>query len=244
MNILEEKKSLLTAHPVYKSFTCLENIRHFMEYHVFAVWDFMSLLKSLQGKLTCVTIPWKPSPYPTEVVRLINQIVLGEESDVDRDGNPVSHFELYLKAMDEIGASTVLIREFLKTDNFDLIPSGARGFVRENIELSKNGHVVEVAASFFYGREKLIPEMFDSIVKTLIRENIKAPTFLYYLERHIEVDSEEHGPLALKALSHLCNGNEKLESMAHSTGVQALDRRTALWDKVLETLPRTPEEEN
>lgn len=240
MNILEEKKSLLTIHPVYKSLTCLENIQHFMEYHVFAVWDFMSLLKSLQGRLTCVTLPWKPSPYPTEVVRLINQIVLGEESDVDRDGNPVSHFDLYLKAMEETGASTVLIREFLKTDNYELIPSGAREFVKENIELAKNGHVVEVAASFFHGREKLIPEMFDSIVKVLNQENVKAPTFLYYLERHIEVDSHEHGPLALKALSHLCDGNDKLESMALLTGVKALDRRMALWDRVLQTLPRIP----
>lgn len=242
MNLLEEKKFLLAKHPVYQSLTSIENIRHFMEYHVFAVWDFMSLLKSLQQKLTCVSIPWRPSPYPSEVVRLINQIVLGEESDVDREGNPASHFELYLKAMEEVGASSVLIRDFLKSDNYALVPHGAREFVKGNIELAKNGHVVEVAASFFYGREKLIPDMFHAIVKTLVQEQIEAPTFLYYLERHIEVDSHEHGPLALKALSHLCAGDSRLMAMAQSTGEQALDRRMALWDKVLETLPRTPKE--
>lgn len=239
MELIKEKQGILTRHPVYKSLNNIHNIRHFMEHHVFAVWDFMSLLKSLQIQLTCVSLPWKPSPYPTEVVRLINQIVLGEESDVDDKGNPMSHFELYLTAMNEVGASTVLIREFLKTNDYALIPQGTRDFVKHNIDLAKNGHIVEVAASFFFGREKLIPDMFESIVKTLNEENVNAPTFLYYLERHIEVDSGEHGPLALKALSYLTGEDPKLEAMALSTGLEALDRRMALWDTVWETLPRT-----
>lgn len=239
MHLIREKQLMLARHPIYSSLNNLENIRHFMGHHVFAVWDFMSLLKSLQIHLTSVTLPWKPSAYPTEVVRLINQIVLGEESDVDLLGNPVSHFELYLKAMEEIGASTVLIREFLKTNDFSLIPEGTRDFVQYNLEVAKNGHVVQVASSFFFGREKLIPDMFESIVKTLRKEKVDAPTFLYYLDRHIEVDSEEHGPLALKALSYLTNKEKNLEAMALSTGLEALDKRMALWDMVLETLPQT-----
>jgi hypothetical protein len=237
MEAIISKQKELTQHPVYATFNNLESIRHFMGYHVFAVWDFMSLLKSLQIHLTCVELPWRPSKYPAEMVRLINQIVLGEESDVDFDGNPTSHFDLYLKGMEEIGASTVLIREFLNTDNYDLIPSGAREFVKANINLAKNGDVVEVAASFFFGREKLIPDMFQAIVDTLKREKIQAPTFLYYLERHIEVDSGEHGPLALKALSHLTQGDPKMEKMAFNSGIQALNLRTTLWDHVFQTLP-------
>lgn len=234
MNSISEKQQQLTKHPVYSTFKDIDSIRHFMGYHVFAVWDFMSLLKSLQIHLTCVTLPWKPSRYPTEVVRLINQIVLGEESDVDLEGNPVSHFELYLKGMEEIGASTVLIREFLKTNDYSLIPEGAREFVKYNIDVAQNGHVVEVASSFFFGREKLIPDMFQAIVDTLKKENISAPTFLYYLERHIEVDSGEHGPLALKALSYLTGGDKELELMALNSGIKALEMRTKLWDNVLE----------
>jgi hypothetical protein len=210
-----------------------------MSYHVFAVWDFMSLLKSLQIRLTCVELPWRPSQYPSEMVRLINQIVTGEESDLDLDGNPTSHFDLYLKGMEEIGASTALIREFLATLDYSLIPSGAREFVDYNIDVAKNGHVVEVASCFFFGREKLVPDMFQSMVDVLKRENVHAPTFLYYLERHIEVDSGEHGPLALKALTHLTSGDSKLEQLALVSGLRALEMRTALWDKVLETLPQS-----
>jgi hypothetical protein len=214
-----------------------------MRFHVFAVWDFMSLLKSLQKEITCVSLPWKPSKYPADMVRLINQIVLGEESDVDQFGNPISHFELYLKGMEEVGASTKEIRDFLSTMDLNLIPGGARDFVKHNLQVAQTGHVVEVAASFFYGREKLIPEMFEVIVSTLKKENIHAPTFLYYLERHIEVDSGEHGPLALKCLDHLTQNDERLKTLAMNAGVEALKMREKLWDNVRASLPAKLQEQ-
>ena len=223
----------LTQHPVYQTFSGIQSIQHFMRYHVFAVWDFMSLLKSLQRHITCVTVPWIPSTYPAEMVRLVNQIVLGEESDLDQFGNPTSHFDLYLKAMEEIGASTSEIRDFLRTMDLSKIPEGARQFVSHNLKVAEHGHVVEVAASFFYGREKLIPEMFEVIVSTLRKENINAPTLLYYLDRHIEVDSGEHGPLALKCLDYLVGNDERLKSLAYKTGQDALEIRQRLWDNVL-----------
>lgn len=236
METLTIKQKKLASHPIYSTLKDINSIRHFMGYHVFAVWDFMSLLKSLQIKLTCVELPWRPSPYPGEMVRLINQIVLGEESDLDQFGNPTSHFDLYLKGMEEVGADTGPIKSFLETNNFALIPEGAREFVEYNLNLAKNGHVVEVASSFFYGREKLVPEMFKSIVEVLKKEDVHAPTFIYYLDRHIEVDSGEHGPLALKALSYLTASDSKLETLALESGLKALDIRMSLWDKVLEKI--------
>lgn len=235
MKEIKQKQSELTQHPVYNTFHSIDSIRHFMGYHVFAVWDFMSLLKALQIRLTCVSLPWKPSQYPAEMVRLINQIVLGEESDLDQHGRPVSHFDLYLKAMEEIGADTTLIKKFLGTNDFSLIPEGAREFVLYNLDVAMNGHIVEVASNFFFGREKLIPDMFQAIVDTLKKENVSAPTFLYYLERHIEVDAGEHGPLALKALSYLTEGKPELETMALQSGLVALEMRQKLWDRVLKT---------
>lgn len=232
--LLSQQKELAT-HRIYQSFNNLDSIRHFMSYHVFAVWDFMSLLKSLQIRITCVSLPWKPSTYPTEMVRLINQIVMGEESDVTLQGEAVSHFELYLRAMKEVGANTTNIEQFLKSYDLGLIPEGARDFVKFNLELAENGHVAEVAANFFYGREKLIPEMFQNIVDTLKREKVEAPTFLYYLERHIEVDSGEHGPQALKCLDYLTADSEELKNLALNAGIKALEMRQALWDTVLKS---------
>ncbi len=225
----------LSHHPVYKTFNQVENIRHFMEYHVFAVWDFMSLLKSLQRHITCVELPWKPSVYPAEMVRLINQIVVGEESDVDQYGKPCSHFDLYLRAMDEVGADTTKIKMFMETLDFELIPSGAREFVRFNLETATTASVLEVASSFFYGREKLIPDMFTSMVETLERENVAAPTLIYYLKRHIEVDGGEHGPLAERCLDVLAESEEKKE-LAYSMGVKALQMRELLWNSTLESM--------
>ncbi len=228
--IIAEHHNELVAHPVYKSLTNLEAIRIFMEYHCFAVWDFMSLLKSIQNKVTCTTLPWRPSPYSSEVVRMINEIVLGEESDVDQYGNPCSHFELYLKAMDEIGANTVTIKDFINTFNTNLLPAGPREFVEYNIDLALNGRLEEVAAAFFYGREKLLPDVFKEIVKVIKKENINCPTLTYYFERHIEVDGESHGPLAQKCLAEICEGNETKTLRAQYTGVQSLRMRYKMWD--------------
>jgi len=232
MEQIQSIQKNLTYHPVYQTLNTLESIQHFMRFHVFAVWDFMSLLKSLQRRVTCVDLPWRPSPYPAEMVRLVNQIVLGEESDLDQDGKAISHFELYIKAMEEVGADTSEIKHFLKTMDLNDIPEGARAFVRHNLQVAQHGHVVEVAASFFYGREKLIPDMFQVIVDVLKKENVQAPTLIYYLERHIEVDSGEHGPLAMKCLDYLTGDTHQLQTLALNAGMQALHVRHNLWDQV------------
>jgi len=232
MEEILKEQSRLVHHPVYSAFSDINNIRQFMRYHVFAVWDFMSLLKSLQNHLTCTQVPWRPSPYPAEVVRLINQIVVGEESDVDQDGSPTSHFDLYLRAMEEIGASTSEIRDFVASMDLDSIPDGAREFVKKNLEVAEKGHVVEVAASFFFGREKLIPEMFTTIVETLERENVHAPTLIYYLKRHIEVDGEDHGPSSLRCFNILTQERSDLIELGLKSGLSALQARHGLWDFV------------
>jgi len=100
-DISGSRKTLLT-HRLYPALSTTEHLALFMEYHVFAVWDFMSLLKALQMRLTCVGVPWLPIG-DARVRRLVNQIVLGEESDCTPDGSAISHFELYLQAMREVG---------------------------------------------------------------------------------------------------------------------------------------------
>jgi hypothetical protein len=84
-----------------------------MQIHVFAVWDFMSLVKRLQSEVTVQRLPWMP-PANAEIARFANEVVLGEESDLGPDKKPASHFELYLRAMDEIGADTQVVRTFMQ----------------------------------------------------------------------------------------------------------------------------------
>ena len=208
-----------------------------METHIFAVWDFMSLLKRLQREVTCVELPWKPSPYPKKLVRLINEIVLGEESDLDQNNEAIDHFSLYLKAMNDIGAKDFLIKNFIIDQDFSKLSPAQGNFVQFNLNLAQNGLIHEVAAAFFFGREKLIPDMFTNLLNDLEKNiegggQIHFPNLKYYLLRHIEIDGGEHSHHAHDCLAVLCGDDEVKWEEARSAGVNSLKLRSALWDEV------------
>lgn len=230
---IELTRRRLSHHPLFQELITPESLKFFMESHVFAVWDFMSLLKRLQRDITCVSLPWRPSGHPHELVRFINQIVVGEESDVDQYGAPMSHFALYLRAMEEVGADTRQIKAFLATPSLELVPAHVRPFVAFTLETALNAPLVEVAAAFFYGREQLIPSMFTGMLETLPHD---CPTLRYYLERHVQVDGEDHGPLSELCLNLLCDGKADLREAAEVCGLKALAHREALWDRTLSAL--------
>jgi hypothetical protein len=237
-------RARLAAHPLYARIQSAEQLRTFMESHVFAVWDFMSLLKALQSRLTGVEMPWRPSRWP-ESRRFINEIVLGEESDVF-EGRAISHFELYLEAMRESGAdlgpiSGLLAQLSAGSGAFDLeacgAPEPARRFVESTFALIQAGRIHAVAAAFTFGREDVIPEMFRGLVRDLnTRLGGRFAKFQWYLERHIEVDGEDHGPLALRMVADLCGEDETLWQDAADAAETALKARLALWDGILQML--------
>lgn len=233
---LREAQKKLTHHPVYTMLDSVDAVRIFMESHVYAVWDFMSLLKSLQRRLTCVDIPWRQSRCPAEVTRFINEIVIGEECDLDPQGRVKSHYQMYLDAMEEVGADTEVIRAFVDTLDYSLIPEGVAPFVQYNLEMAASGRDEEVAAAFLYGREKLIPDMFTTIREVLKREGMQCPTLIYYLERHIELDGGEHGPLAESCLNALCGDDMVRRENALLAGLKSLELRWQLWDSVANRL--------
>jgi hypothetical protein len=234
---LEALHKSVANHGMYNKINNLNDLKIMMESHVFAVWDFMSLLKRLQQDITCVAIPWKPSIYPKNLVRLINEIVLGEESDLDQNGNAIDHFTLYLKAMDEIGADYSSLKQFMNDENYYNISEGQRNFVQFNLDLARNGKIHEVAAAFFFGREKLIPDMFTSIINDLENNINKLDqnsyrSLKYYLLRHIEIDGGEHSHLAQDCLNALCGNDPVKREEANAAGIKSLKLRAELWAEV------------
>jgi Protein of unknown function (DUF3050) len=235
----------LTEHPLYSRIRTIGDLRVFMESHVFAVWDFMSLLKALQRRLTCVQTPWTPSAHPASR-RFINAIVLDEESDV-HEGRTVSHFELYVEAMLECGADTrpvlKLQQELTRGATLDEAlarieaPVAAKAFVTSTFAAIEAGRPHVIAAAFTFGREDLIPDMFRRLVRDLDAQlSGRLQKFVWYLERHIELDGDDHGPLALRMIQDLCGDDPVRWSEAAVAAEDALHARIALWDSIVDEL--------
>ena len=226
-------RARLLAHPLYARMASLDDVRVFMRSHVFAVWDFMSLLKRLQLDLTCVTVPWVPVG-DAEVRFLINEIVCGEESDVDPRGGRIAHFDLYLRAMHEALASVRAGGSTAAALVSAGVSSGAAAFSGATFSLATHGKSHEVAAAFTFGREDLIPDMFTELVTRLSREYPgKLDTFRYYLERHIEVDGGHHGAISLRMVELLCGDDDRKWAEAAESSVAAIESRIALWDAIV-----------
>lgn len=235
-------KNQLINHPLYTNIENMEDLKIFMSSHVYAVWDFMSLVKKLQLDLTTTTLPWHP-PANNSAARLINEIVWGEETDLDKNGNSVSHFEMYLNAMKQIDADTQGIEKLLSqlskgNDIFDTIdqaglPAHVADFLNFTFRIIEEGKTHKIAAVFTFGREDLIPDMFISMIKRMNRENDhNFDQTIYYFERHIEVDGDSHGPMALDMIKNLCGTDPIKWEEAITASKTALQRRIALWDGI------------
>ena len=227
----------ITNHALYKRLNSVSDIAVLMEHHAYAVWDFMSLLKALQTLLTCTSSPWKPVG-DSKIRRLINSIVLEEESDVDADDNPSSHYEMYLDAMKQCGANTEPIEKFVSHVSASHIPSvnsGIDSFLNTTFNVIDSKEPHKIASAFTFGREDLIPDMFTAIVNEYNTEN-NLDKFVYYLERHIELDGGDHGPLALELICSLCGDDEKKWNEVEETAVSCLQARKKLWDLILDNL--------
>jgi hypothetical protein len=246
--IVAPLRETLLKHPIYTQVDSLDRLREFMQIHVFAVWDFMSLVKRLQSEVTCHQLPWLP-PARRQVARFANEVVLGEESDLGPDGKPASHFELYLDAMDEVGARTVNVRTFIasidqgkswETALKELnVPAGIADFVSETLRCAIYGSVVEVASYFFFGREDVIPEMFKKLLALWSGGAAAVPHFAFYLERHIELDGDSHGPWAQEMLMALAGQDEEQWMMATDAARRAITSRIRLWDSVVAHLQKS-----
>jgi hypothetical protein len=246
VKLLQPVRSALLAHPIYRRVSCRATLRSFMTSHVFAVWDFMTLLKSLQRRLTCVEPLWLPAA-DAEMARLINEIVLAEETDEVAPGRFLSHFELYLGAMADAGADTTPITGFVHALRQGQsaaealaplpIPASTKGFVLLTLKLAEQS-IPEVAASFLLGREDVIPAMFHRLLTELdVAGDERWEDFRLYLDRHIHLDADRHGPMGERLLRKLCGRNPAILGAAYRAAYQSIVARLLLWDGICDATP-------
>lgn len=244
--IATERQALL-EHPLYQKITTITHLQKFMEGHVYAVWDFMSLLKALQQKLTCTTVPWFASPYP-QTRYLINEIVLAEESDLALDGQRLSHFEMYIDAMLSAKADVNTMGTFIghlqvgtaleQALSELMVEQEIKDFLAFTFNVIAQGKPHEIAAAFTFGREDLIPDMFTEILQGFQRNfpETDLSKLIYYFERHIELDGDEHGPMAMQMITELCGSDDqKWQEVVHISK-EALQKRYGLWNAIERTI--------
>jgi hypothetical protein len=142
--------------------------------------------------------------------------------------------------MAEVGANTKPILRFI--DNVDQhgidhaientkgIPDCTRDFMRTTFDFIATGKKHVIASAFTYGREAVIPGMFRGILQQLNINSYEAKKFHYYLQRHIELDGDEHGPMATKLVENLCGEDPLAYVEAETVAIDAMNARIKFWD--------------
>ena len=251
INYIQDKingqREKLLKHKLYSNIETIKDLRVFTENHVYAVWDFMSLLKALQIKLTCTKTPWVPNSN-SQTAYLINEIVLAEETDINQAGKRKSHYELYLDAMIDIGVNVENIeKNIMLLSSSDSIENSIekleihpkiKEFLKFTFSIIDEGKPHKIAAIFTFGRENLIPNMFNEILhefqNNFTEKDISK--LIYYFERHIELDEDEHGPMALQMVNELAENDPLKWEEIRDISIVALEKRIGLWDAIYDNI--------
>ena len=150
---------------------------------------------------------------------------------------------MYLDAMKEVNADTnkilTLVNQIDKLETVNSILDKSKlnlaekSFLKFTFEIIKTGEPHKIASAFTFGREDLIPDMFIEIInKSNYKHKKTFPKLTYYLNRHIELDGDEHGPLSLELIKELCGNNNKKWAEVLEVAKSALTERINLWDSI------------
>lgn len=233
------------THGLFDQLTSTDRLAVFMSKHVWAVWDCMSLIKSVQAVLAPHNLPWTP-PVDANLARMINEMVLEEESGFKVQGEIVSHFEFYMHAMRQGGADTQRIEGFISSlitgtpvdvclDQY--APPAAARFVRQTLAFAEGGPGERIAA-FVFGRGQLIPDIFPILSQHLPGANlgIDLEPFRQHLVRFVDLADEARGPAVLHMLETWAADDPK----AGIAALRALQARIDLWDHALSAVSGAP----
>jgi pyrroloquinoline quinone (PQQ) biosynthesis protein C len=152
---------------------------------------------------------------------------------------------MYYQSMNEAGANTKKIESFLTNIDSGVdqaliksdAPKPAANFVKTTFSMLENAPVNVVASMFTFGREEVIPNMFRSIISKIDKDfKGRLKNFIYYLDRHIGVDEDEHGPAALKMIKVLCGNDEEKWKEAAQAAKMTMNARIVFWNEILDEL--------
>ena len=172
---IESLRLKLESHPIYAAVQTLDDLRVFMQHHVYSVWDFMSFIK-----------------YPQ------NEVATA------------------------LGSS--------------LPPAPSAAFTRTTFDVLASGKPHRVAAALALGREHVIPSMFRAFLSRMVVTQAQAPSFHYYLNRHVHLDEDFHAPLSLRLPAALCGGDAGKWREAEAAAETAVNAHMLFWDGVQKAL--------
>jgi len=113
------------------------------------------------------------------------------------------------------------------------VPVGARAFVDKTFEIIASDNLHQIAAAFTFGREDAIPGMFRKLIDSLsCQRSASLGPLQVYLDRHIGLDEDNHGPMAVSMLAELCGDDERRWEEATDAALTALTARLTLWSTV------------
>ena len=141
--------------------------------------------------------------------------------EIEAETATINHFVSGIKDLDSIG-------NYIKKSDLN---SAIKSFLNFSFLTIEGWKSHEIAAAFTFGREEIIPDMFIEIIQQTEKTNkISLDKINYYLQRHIDLDGDEHGPLAHEMIVGLCKNDSKKWEEVIDISKKALKERIQLWD--------------
>lgn len=230
-------------HPIFPRLKSLEAVKVFMEHHIWCVWDFMYLAKSVHSSLSGRGA-WSPSPCP-ETLADFNDILATEETDIGPTGKLGSHFEFFVEAMEQAGADTIPVRAFQRQVELgeapllamrkSKAPTSAIQFVSATMN-DASGPTHIRAASFCLAREDLVPRLLRRLRRYVPWNHPRLEMLKWYVDRHIELDTVHHGPTGRRILAAVIAGDSNRRAEASAAAELAIAARVKYLDAILRSL--------
>lgn len=244
VRLVAHESSELAQHPVLEAVSSEAALRVFMRSHVYTVWTHISLVKRLQHELSNMAVPWVP-PRSRLAARLINELVTGVECDLDTDGMPISHYELYLDAMTDVTADSQSVRRFVQLVDdgsasaldkaFDAAstPQHVRAYVRHALRVARQGSLAQVLGCFLHGRDISLQQSITRLLAEWTRTSPALPRLAYYLERHSQLECGRHADRLQRVVQELDSTSPRFADDVLASARESLGTRIRFWDGVL-----------